>query len=155
MAHPVSDMDISKSSDDESHKDITLNIREEILSREFMKTALKSLMKNNPQYEKDMVFNNPLDNMMIMTIKAGDKKITVSGKGRGNLTLDISGDSALVQEFVKALSTEALTLVASELSLCLQKTTPSLTHDNLETSFRKHLRNAISSSINECKVDYK
>lgn len=155
MAHPVSDLDQSNSSDDDSHKDITLNIREEVLSREFMKTAINSLMKNNPQYEKDMVFHSPLDNMMVMTIKAGEKKITVSGKGRGNLTLDISGDSELVQEFVKALSTEALTIVAAELSMCLQKTTPSLTHDDLEVSFRKHLKKAISSSINECKVNYK
>ena len=153
MAHPQTDIEKSNQVNDDSQKNITLNIREEVLSREFMKLSIKSLLKNNPHYKKEMVYSNPLDHMMVMSISVENKEITVSGKGRGNLTLDITGDSELVEEFVKTLTAEALTIVASEFSMCLKKTLPWISQDALQSKFRLHFKQAIVGSINECKID--
>ena len=134
-------------------KKVTFTIREEIMSREFVILSIRSLFKNNPDYKKGMAFKSPLEDIMILTVLKGDKEIAVSAGGRSDITLSLKGDQELVKEFVHDMTTEALTLVASEFSLCLQKTAPWLSQEKLRTEFRKHLKEAIYDSIMACKKD--
>ena len=134
-------------------KIISLDIQENIMTKRFMMKTLKSMSKSD-EYKQDIVFNSPLGDSMVMKMKCStNQELTLSMESESGISLKVTGGEKIVQNFIHNFTVEALSILATELSLCLKAENPSISEENLKQKFRKKLTIPIHDSIQECSLD--
>lgn len=131
-------------------KKVSLDIHENIMTKRFMHKTLKSMEKAK-EYSQDIVFNSPLADSMVMKLHCSNGKlITLSTDGDSGVSMVVSGEYDDVQTFIHKFTVEALSILATELSLCLKTEHPTISEEKLLQSFRGKLHQAIESGIKDC-----
>ena len=130
-------------------KMVSFSIEENIMTKRFMIKTVKS-MSQSSAYSQDIVFNSPLGDSMVMKLKCENNNLITISEGETGQAIVISGEHDTVHKFVHEFTVEALSLLATEISLCLKEVFPSISKDNLLESFREKLHKAIEGSILEC-----
>ena len=131
-------------------KDITFKIREDIISKQFILRAIKSVIEKNDDFEKGLMVKSPLGDSMVMTIKKENKEIVISTKHDNDITLNIKGDSELIKKFVHDITLEAVSTVASQFAGCIIRAkNPNFSIETFHQNLQKHLHHALHTAIEE------
>jgi hypothetical protein len=132
------------------NKDISFNIREDIISKEFILRTIRSFIEKHNEFKEDIIVKSPLGDSMIMTIKKGDKEIVISTKHENDIKLNIKGHPELIKNFVHEITLEAVTTVASEFAGCIIKAKkPDFSIEVFRNNLQKHLHHALHLALEE------
>ncbi|MHA1984485.1 MAG: hypothetical protein ACW967_09035 [Candidatus Hodarchaeales archaeon] len=137
-----------------SKKEITFNIREDVISKQFILRSIKAFIQKNEDFKEDIMVKSPMGDSMIMTIEKGDKKIVVSTKHDNDITLNIKGDPELLKKFIHDITLEAVATVASQFTGCVLKAKKpdfdmNIFHNNLQKYLHHALHKAVEDSLAE------
>ena len=131
-------------------KEVTFNIREDIISKQFILRSIKSFVEKNDKFEEEITVKSPLGDSMVKKIKKGDKKIIISTKHENDIELSIKGDPELIKKFLHDITLEAVSRVASEFTGSVIKSMkPNFSLDKFHSILDRHLHQALHLSIEE------
>ncbi len=123
-----------------------LKIKEDFLNPQLFLRILKSLLKYNKSYEKDIEYRGRRGESMIIKLKKEEREINVIvERGKAN-EIKVIGEADLIHEFVRDISVEMTTIFCSEFCSCLTEAS----EDEFKEKLRFNMKEAINSTLEEC-----